>query len=118
MNYDKNVCVDVSDIIKRLQGKIKLDFEVERMEPLFADQLAYNDFIKRHSVHHVKTADISSYEGNCYLGIDAGSTTTKVALVDEGPVLPGRLPDREAERYVPHIDNPLHSAKDPLLLFP
>ena len=34
------------------------------------------------------------------------------------PVLPGRLPDREAERYVPHIDNPLHSAKDPLLLFP
>ena len=37
MNYDKNVCVDVSDIIKRLQGKIKLDFEVERMEPLFAD---------------------------------------------------------------------------------
>ena len=53
------------------------------MEPLFADQLAYNDFIKRHSVHHVKTADISSYEGNCYLGIDAGSTTTKVALVDE-----------------------------------
>ena len=45
MNYDKNVCVDVSDIIKRLQGKIKLDFEVERMEPLFADQLAYNDIM-------------------------------------------------------------------------
>ena len=83
MNYSKDVCVNVSDIIKRLSGKIKLEFEVERMEPLFADQLAYNDFIKRHNAHHVKTADIASYEGNCYLGIDAGSTTTKVALVDE-----------------------------------
>ena len=79
MNYSKDVCVNVSDIIKRLSGKIKLEFEVERMEPLFADQLAYNDFIKRHNAHHVKTADIASYEGNCYLGIDAGSTTTKVA---------------------------------------
>lgn len=35
MNYKEDICVDVSDIIKRLQGKIKLDFEVERMEPLF-----------------------------------------------------------------------------------
>ena len=83
MNYDENVCINVADIIKRLSGKIKLEFEVERMEPLFANQLAYDDFIKRHNAHHVKTADISTYEGNCYLGIDAGSTTTKAALVDE-----------------------------------
>ena len=53
------------------------------MEPLFANQFAYDDFTKRHNAHHVKTADISTYEGNCYLGIDAGSTTTKAALVDE-----------------------------------
>ena len=31
----------------------------------------------------VKKADLATYEGNCYLGIDAGSTTTKVALVGE-----------------------------------
>lgn len=46
MNYDENVCVNVADIIKRLSGKIKLEFEVERMEPLFANQLAYDDFTK------------------------------------------------------------------------
>lgn len=34
MNYKEEVCVPVEDIIKRLQGKIKLEFEVERMEPL------------------------------------------------------------------------------------
>ena len=83
MNYSENVCVPVEDIIARLKGKIKLEFEVERMEPLFENQFAYDEFTKRHSSHHVKTADIASYKGNCYLGIDAGSTTTKVALVDE-----------------------------------
>ncbi len=83
MNYSEDVCVPVEDIIARLKGKIKLEFEVERMEPLFENQFAYDEFTKRHSSHHVKTADIASYKGNCYLGIDAGSTTTKVALVDE-----------------------------------
>ena len=83
MNYSEDVCVPVEDIIARLKGKIKLEFEVERMEPLFENQFAYDEFTKRHSSHHVKTADIASYKGNCYLGIDAGSTTTKVALVNE-----------------------------------
>ena len=37
----------------------------------------------RHASHDVKKGDLATYEGNCYLGIDAGSTTTKVALVGE-----------------------------------
>ena len=37
--------------------------------------------------HDVKKAILSTYEGNCYLGIDAGSTTTKVALVGEDGTL-------------------------------
>ena len=60
-----------------------MEFEVERMEPLFADQEEYDAFLARHNSNHVVTGDLSSYEGNCYLGIDAGSTTTKVALVGE-----------------------------------
>lgn len=76
-------CHSVVDIIKKLQGKIKLDFEVERMEPLFENQSAYDTFLARHSKARVATGDISTYSGNCYLGIDAGSTTTKIALIDE-----------------------------------
>mgnify|MGYP000110944112 FL=1 len=41
----------------------------------------------RQSVNNVVTADLSTYEGNCYLGIDAGSTTTKAALVGEDGAL-------------------------------
>ena len=62
---------------------IKLDFEVARMEPLFASQEAYDAFNERQSQYNVVTGDLASYEGNCFLGIDAGSTTTKAALVGE-----------------------------------
>ena len=34
-----------------------------------------------------KTGDLATYKGNCYLGIDAGSTTTKTALVGEDGTL-------------------------------
>ena len=83
MNYKENITFPVSHIIEKLSGKIKLDFEVERMEPLFSDHAAYDSFSERHASHKVETGDLSAYEGNCYLGIDAGSTTTKVALVGE-----------------------------------
>ncbi len=66
-----------------LSQGIKMDFEVNRMTPLFADEEEYEEFKKRHSVHTVKKGNLQEYAGNCYLGIDAGSTTTKVALVGE-----------------------------------
>ncbi|MEG6523193.1 acyl-CoA dehydratase activase-related protein [Desulfotomaculum sp. 1211_IL3151] len=57
--------------------------EEETVEPLFANEQEYQEFIARHSQHRVKRVDIGSYQGNAYLGIDAGSTTTKVALISE-----------------------------------
>ncbi len=73
----------LNDLIAKLEGGISMDVEVKRMDPLFKDQADYDAFCARHHGHCVKSASLSSYEGNCYLGIDAGSTTTKVALVGE-----------------------------------
>ncbi len=70
-------------LLDRLTSEIHMEFEVARMEPLFASQADYDAFMERHSRHHVQTSALASYHGNCYLGIDAGSTTTKVALVGE-----------------------------------
>ena len=42
----------------------------------------YNSFKERHNKTKVNKKDISTYEGDCYLGIDAGSTTTKIVLID------------------------------------
>ena len=83
MNSDPKTTASLHDLIERLSHGIKMDFEVKRMEPLFTDEADYEDFKTRHASHDVKKGDLATYEGNCYLGIDAGSTTTKVALVSE-----------------------------------
>ena len=83
LNAKEEVCISLSDMVKKLSSDIKMEFEVERMEPLFADKAAYQEFVERHSKHHVTTGDLQSYQGKAFLGIDAGSTTTKIALVGE-----------------------------------
>ena len=83
LNAKKDVTVSLTDLKDRLRHSIKMDFEVERMEPLFATEKDYEEFNARQSSYKVATGDLASYKGNCYLGIDAGSTTTKTALVGE-----------------------------------
>ncbi len=88
LNAKEETFYTMEQMTEKLSADIKMDFEVERMEPLFASRKEYNAFCERHNTHHVTTGDLSSYEGNCFLGIDAGSTTTKVALVgDDGSLL-------------------------------
>ena len=87
LTYKEDMAADIDELIDRLASNIKLDFEVERMEPLFAGQKEYDEFVARHSSACVKKGDLATYKGNCYMGIDAGSTTTKVALVGEDGTL-------------------------------
>ena len=83
LNYKPGETTTLVSLRDRLSNGIKMEFEVARMDPLFASQEEYDAFRARHDGHNVKSADLSTYEGNCYLGIDAGSTTTKIALVGE-----------------------------------
>lgn len=52
-------------------------------ERLFKDQNEYREFIERHKATDLKYADLRTYEGDAYLGIDSGSTTTKLVLITE-----------------------------------
>ena len=83
LNAKKEVSYTMEEMVNKLASDIKMEFEVERMEPLFTDEAAYHSFKERHGKHHVTTGDLQSYQGNAFLGIDAGSTTTKIALVGE-----------------------------------
>ncbi len=87
LNHKTDVETDTQDMIDRLSGGIKMDFEIKRMAPLFESPQDYESFIARHNVHKVASMDLKDYEGDCFLGIDAGSTTTKVALVAEDGTL-------------------------------
>ncbi len=88
MNHQKEITIPIEELIARLRSGISMDFEIKRMDPLFANDDEYRVFQKKHARHHVKRFPLKDYHGNCYLGIDAGSTTTKVALVgEEGQLL-------------------------------
>ena len=57
--------------------------KVSTEPPLFADNDELDAFLARHTRADVKRTDIASYTGKAYLGIDCGSTTTKLTLTDE-----------------------------------
>ncbi len=57
--------------------------EVERLAPLFKNEDELEQFRVRHAKSIIPTANINSHIGACYLGIDAGSTTTKAVLLNK-----------------------------------
>ncbi|MBC7960316.1 MAG: 2-hydroxyacyl-CoA dehydratase, partial [Vallitaleaceae bacterium] len=72
------------EILHKAEGlKKATSHEVNRLPQLFATEEEFKQFNERHAKNVVKTRELESYVGNCFLGIDAGSTTTKVALISE-----------------------------------
>ncbi len=55
--------------------------------PLFAYREEYERFKERHASHDVKRGDYRTYDGKAYIGIDAGSTTTKMVVLSEDKTL-------------------------------
>lgn len=73
--------LDLKEKIKVLDNKGLP--ETLTLPPLFANENELKEFMDRHNKEVVNTRDLSSYEGNAYLGIDAGSTTIKLVLISE-----------------------------------
>ena len=58
------------------------------IEPLFNNEEEYEAFRKRHEACKAPRGDIASYQGEAYLGVDAGSTTVKTVLLGkDGEIL-------------------------------
>lgn len=73
----------LDEIYSALTNAANQKSETPHSEPLFNTEQDYKEFVERHAKATVKTADISKYQGNAYLGIDCGSTTTKLFLMSE-----------------------------------
>lgn len=67
--------------MERLNEKDTSD--TSRLQPLFQNDEELKEFLDRHEKEKIESKDLSNYEGNAYLGIDAGSTTIKVVLISE-----------------------------------
>ncbi len=81
MNAKEAVSISLDSMIEKLSAGIKMEFEVARMEPLFENRNEFEKFERRHDIHQVVKTNLEDYKGECFLGIDAGSTTTKTALI-------------------------------------
>jgi predicted CoA-substrate-specific enzyme activase len=71
------------DLVSKVENTESLSKgESNRISPLFNDEKEYSLFKERHSKNSVKRGVLQDFQGECFLGIDAGSTTTKAALID------------------------------------
>ena len=93
---------------KKWQGARRTDdseFTLKSLDVLFGSEADYEAFKSRHDKATVKRADLASYTGDCFLGIDAGSTTTKLVLLSEGDEI-------LADYYAQNRGNPLKVMKN------
>ena len=75
--------VALSAMQTRLDGAAASHLESRRMRPLFADSSQLHAFEERHGAASVPQREIEDAAGDCYLGIDAGSTTIKAVITNE-----------------------------------
>ncbi len=80
-----------------------------RLQPLFQGEEDYRRFRERHEKDAVPTSDLTAYEGSAWLGIDCGSTTTKLVLIaDDDSIL--------YSYYSPNKGNPVVLVREQLSL--
>ena len=73
--------VTVADLTAAIEKSLAERTVANRLPPLFQDQAEYEAFCRRHAGADVERLDIREYSGNAWLGIDCGSTTTKLCLL-------------------------------------
>ena len=74
----------VEELEKKFQRLNEKDTsDTTRLQPLFKDEEELKEFYTRHEKEKIDAVDLTTYKGNAYLGIDAGSTTIKVVLISE-----------------------------------
>ena len=99
--------IDYKRLVKKLEDATKINEDFDFLEPLFANKKEYEAFQKRHNSSNVVRSNLEDYKGNVYLGIDAGSTTTKMILISEqNEIL--------YEYYSSNMGNPVDVVKEQL----
>ncbi|MCI5839208.1 MAG: acyl-CoA dehydratase activase-related protein [Peptoniphilaceae bacterium] len=71
-------------LMQRLKDDKQVDISsTDFLDPLFSSEEEYEIFKKSHSTNKVKYSNLEEYEGEIFLGIDAGSTTSKMVLISQ-----------------------------------
>lgn len=96
------------ELLSRIKGVKENVVSQNRLPPLFNSQAEYREFCSRHASASVPSVDVNAYSGKAYLGIDCGSTTTKLTLITESKEL-------LYSYYASNKGNPVEVVKEELL---
>jgi len=107
--YSKNqMCDEYESVVLKLKNSAGERNAYGRLAPLFRDQAEYREFLGKHTANDAEFLDIKRFQGDAYLGIDAGSTTTKMVLISkDGGIL--------YSFYAPNAGDPVSLLRGKLL---
>ncbi len=100
--------ITYDDLLTLSQKLLDKTSQIEGLQPLFKNEQEYVEFKERHHTHDVAYTNIEEYYGNAWLGIDAGSTTTKLVLIDENNHI-------LYESYTNNLGNPIDVIKKEII---
>ncbi len=99
-----------SELEQKIQKlKISQDKTTKPIDPLFNDPKEYEEFKLKHQKNSVTKGDLKNYKGDCFIGIDAGSTTTKIVLIDRDGNLLYSLYENNQGNPLKSVINMLHN---------
>ena len=92
----KGACLEAREMnpisVEKLKSKIQVlklskDTTTQPLKPLFSTNAEYEEFKTRHDKDKVEKKELSEHKGDCFVGIDAGSTTSKLVVIDRDGTL-------------------------------
>lgn len=98
--------IDLSSILDKVKNYTNSD-NFAYLPPLFSSEEEYKEFKERHEKDYVPSLPLNEYEGPLYLGIDSGSTTLKLVVIDKDDNI-------RYSRYVSNQGDPISLLKDML----
>lgn len=105
---DTRTTYSFDSLLAALEKAAGAPVSAQYLPPLFHDEAEYAAFKERHGVHDVMTQNVTMYQGDAYLGIDCGSTTTKLVLI-------GTDDQILFHHYQPNKGNPVDVIREQLL---
>ena len=95
------------ELLSTLERTAGEPVQTATLEPLFHDEAEYHAFCERHNSSDIMRENVTMYSGDAYLGIDCGSTTTKLVLI-------GKDDQLLYNYYSPNKGNPVDVVREQL----
>ena len=97
--------ISLSDVIQRLDHYKGSNTSSATLPALFKNEAEYKEFVSRHEKDQVPCRNPDSYTGDVFLGIDAGSTTIKMTVINKDREVLLTSYQSNSGNPIPHVQN-------------